>query len=149
MPALPAERLRLRPRLEDQLHPFVGALARLGRIQVVGQRLVRRAAQETDDQAPLRHRIEHRDLFGHAHRIALRHDRTEQCDLDLLQVGGQERRGDDRRRGQDPRRVVMLGDADPVEAEILDELEPLDHAAIGASAGLGVVDAGRHRPFRR
>src|SRR5499426_3380376 len=43
----------------------------------------------------------------------------------------------------------MLGDADPVEAERLDELEPLDHPTIGAGARVGIVDAGGHRPLRR
>src|SRR5262247_4459052 len=43
----------------------------------------------------------------------------------------------------------MLGDADPVEAERLDEFEPLDHPAIGAGARVGIVDAGGHRPLRR
>ncbi len=43
----------------------------------------------------------------------------------------------------------MLGDGHPVEAELLDELEPLDHPAIRASARVGVVGPGRHRPFRR
>jgi hypothetical protein len=72
MAALPAERLRLRPRAQDELHALVGALARLGRVQIVGQRLVGRAAQEPDDQASLRHRVEHRQLLGHAHGIAVR-----------------------------------------------------------------------------
>ena len=43
---------------------------------------------------------------------------------------------------QDARRVMVLGDADPVEAELLDEAHPLDHAAIGLGAGLRVVGAG-------
>src|SRR5208282_6876031 len=34
MTALPAEGLRLGPRLEDQLHPLGGALPRLGRVEV-------------------------------------------------------------------------------------------------------------------
>src|SRR5262249_51144655 len=40
MTALPAEGLRLGPRLEDQLHPFGGSLPRLGRIEPVGQVLL-------------------------------------------------------------------------------------------------------------
>jgi hypothetical protein len=32
----------------------------------------------------------------------------------------------------------VFGDADPVEAELLDEADPLDHAAIGLGADLRV-----------
>src|ERR1700733_5513817 len=35
MPSLPTERLRFAPRLEDQLHPLIGALARFLRVEVV------------------------------------------------------------------------------------------------------------------
>src|ERR1700723_2528695 len=37
MPALPAERLRLGPRLEDQLHPLLGAVPRLLWIEGISQ----------------------------------------------------------------------------------------------------------------
>jgi len=57
-----AERLRLGPRLEDQLMPSSSAPA-LGRVQVVGQRLVRvpRRRPTTRPPAPS---VEHRDLFA-------------------------------------------------------------------------------------
>src|SRR6516165_2385187 len=47
------------------------------------------------------------------------------------------------------RRIVVLGDADPVEPQLLDIPAALDHAAKGAQARLAVVRAGRHRPLPR
>jgi hypothetical protein len=44
---------------------------------------------------------------------------------------------------------VVLGDAHPVEAELLDVLEPLDHALEGLRAGVAIVRPGGHRPFGR
>src|SRR6058998_2419129 len=41
----------------------------------------------------------------------------------------------------------MLGDADPVKAQLLDVLETLDHALIGPGAGVTVVRPGGHRPL--
>ena len=149
MPALPAEGLRLGPRLEDQLHPLVGTFARFLRVQVVAQVFVGRPAQQADHDAPRRQRVEHRQFLGDADRIAGRHDRAEQGDLDRIDAGGEPGGGDHRRRRQDARRVVVLGDADPVEAERLDEFHPLDHAAIGFGSGRGVVGGGGHRPFAR
>ena len=147
--ALPAERLRLRPGLEDQLHALVGALPRLLRVEVVGHGLVRRAPQKSDDQATLGQGVEHGQLLGHAHRIAVRDDGAEQGDRDLLQAGRDVGRRDDRGGGEDPRRVVVLGHAHPVEAELLDVLEPLDHALVGLGARLAVIHPGRHRPLGR
>src|SRR5882672_10729212 len=66
--ALPAERLRLRPRSENELHALVGSLPRLRRVEVVGQVLVRRSPQQPDDQAPLGQGVAHRQLLGNAHR---------------------------------------------------------------------------------
>jgi len=57
------------------------------------------------------------------------------------------RRRDDRGRRQAMRGIVVLGDADPVKAERLDVLEPLDHPAIGLRAGFTVIGIGRHRPL--
>ena len=149
MTALPAEGLRLGPGPEDQLHPLGGALTRLVRVEAEGQILPGDAAQHPDHQ-PARHQIvEHRELLGDLHRVALRHDRAEHRDLDLLRVRRQMRGRDDRAGCEALRRVVMLGDAEPVETERLDVLQPLDHAAIGLRPGFAVVGIGRHRPFGR
>jgi hypothetical protein len=48
MTALPAERLRLRPRSEDQLHSLGGSLPRLRWVEAVGQVLARDTAQQPD-----------------------------------------------------------------------------------------------------
>src|SRR3954452_12542529 len=52
--ALPAEGLRLGPRLEDQFHPLVGAFARLLWIEVVAQIFIGRSAEHPDHDAPWR-----------------------------------------------------------------------------------------------
>src|SRR2546430_15927264 len=44
---------------------------------------------------------------------------------------------------------MVLGDADPVEAELLDKAHPVDHLAISVGSGLRVVFPGRHGPFAR
>src|SRR5262245_831319 len=149
MAPLPAEGLWLRPRLEDEFHAFVGPLPRLGGVEIVRHGLVRRPPQEPDHQAALGQRVEHRQFLGHAHRVAVGHDRSEQGDLDPVQTGRDERRRDDRGRGQDSRGVVVLGDAHPVEAQLLDELEARAHVPIGLGAGLVVVRPRWHRPLRR
>ena len=96
MPTLPAERLRLGPCFEDQLHPLVGAFARLLRVEVIAQIFVGRAAQQADDDAPRRHGVEHRQFLGDADRVADRHDRAEQRDLYFIdprrEIGGRNHR---------------------------------------------------------
>jgi hypothetical protein len=103
MAALPAERLRLRPCPEDQLHALVGSFPRFRRVEVVRQILVCGAPQQSDDQTPLGEGVEHRQLFGDSHGVALRDDRPEQRDLDLLETRGDVGGRDDRRGRQDPR----------------------------------------------
>ena len=44
---------------------------------------------------------------------------------------------------------MVLRQADPVEAELLDKPGALDHAVKGFGADLRVIGAGRHRPFAR
>ena len=149
IPALPAERLRLVPRLEDQLHALIGAFAGFRRVQVVAEIFVGGAAQQADDDASRRQCVEHRHLLGDADRVGGRHDRAEQGDLDLVDARGEPGGGDDRRRGENARGIVVLGDADPVEAQLLHELHALDHAAEGFGADGGVIGGGRHRPFAR
>src|SRR3984893_9058465 len=69
MAALPAEGLRLGPRLEDQLHALGGALARLRWVEAEGQIFVGRPAQQPDDEATLRQIVEHCQFLGDLHRL--------------------------------------------------------------------------------
>src|SRR6516225_1044558 len=55
-------------------------------------------------------------------RCALRHDRAEERDLDVVHMRRDVGRGNRQRRGQDARGIMMLGDADPVEPLRLDIL---------------------------
>ncbi len=149
MAALPAKGLRLGPRLQHQLHGFGGALARLGRVQAIAQILAGGPTQHPDHQAARRQIVEHRQVFGHLHRVALRDDRAEHGD-GYLRRGRHHMRGrDNGRRRQAMRRIMMLGQADPVEAELLDEPNPLDHAAISLRPSFAVISVGRHRPGPR
>ena len=147
--ALPAERLRFGPRLEDQLHALVGALPRLLRVEVVGHRLVGRPPQESHDQAPLGQGVEHRQLLGHAHRIAVRDDGAEQGDRDPLQAG---------RDVALPRRSGReSGCAESSGARTRSPSRSRSPRRTGAArscpgrpgAGLAVVHPGRHRPLGR
>ena len=149
MPALPTERLRLGPGFQDQFHPLIGALSGFLGIEVVGQRFIGCAAQQSDDQAPAGHGVEHRQLLGQADRIGVRNDRAEQGDLDLVNPRREVSGGHRRRGGQDARGIMMLRQADPVEAELFDQRDALHHAAINIGAGVDVVNAGGHRPNTR
>jgi hypothetical protein len=135
--------------LRIQLHTLGGAFARLDRVETVGQVLAGDAAQQPDHQAAGHKIVEHRQFLGDLHRVALRDDRAKHRDLDVLRVGRQMRRRNHRGRGQALWRVVVLGDANPVEAERLDILHPFDHAAIGLCSSFAVIGVGRHRPFGR
>ena len=149
MAALPAKGLRLGPGLEDQFHAFGRALARFRRIEAIGQVFVGRSAQQPDDEAPLRQIVEHRQFFGDLHRVALRDDWAKHRDLYLFRprrhVGGRNRSI----RRQYPRRIMVLGDTDPVEAELLDIERPVDHALVSLGAGIGIVSRRRDGPFSR
>ena len=147
--ALPAEGLRLGPRFEDQLHRLGGALTRFGRVETIAQILAGCAAQQPDHQTVRHQIVEHCQILGDLHRIALRHDRAEDCDLYLLRIGCQMRRRNDRGRCQSVRRIVVLGHAYPVKAQLLDILDPFDHPAIGLHSGFVVVGIGWYRPFGR
>jgi len=149
IPSLPAERLRLAPRLEDQLHPLVGLLAALGRVEVEAEVFIAGAAQQADHEPALRQGVDHRQFLGDADRVRLRHDRAQERDLEVLGLGRDIGGRDDRRGGEDARRIMVLREAHPVEADALDVFQPLDHRLIGLVASLGRVVRRRRRPFRR
>ena len=98
MPALPAERLGLRPAAADQLQRLIETLARFGRVDVVGDVLIRRAAQHPGDDAPIGHRVHHRELLGDPDRVEDRDVGAEQGNLGALHNLAQ-RSGKDHRVG--------------------------------------------------
>ena len=149
MTALPAEGLRLGPGFEDQLHRFGGALARFGRVETVGQILAGDATQQPDPQAPRHQIVEHRQVLGDLHRVALRDDGPEDRDFDFLRMGREVGGRDGRGRGQTMRGIMMLRDTDPVEPQALGKLHPFDHTPIGLHSGVAVIGVRRHRPFCR
>ena len=107
------------------LQRLLEALARFGRVGVVGDVLVRRAAQHARHDPPAGHHVEHGELLGHADRVQDRDVGAEQRDLGPLDPLGQ-RAGHHHRVGrQRERRVVVLGHGHPVEADLVGQLELL------------------------
>jgi hypothetical protein len=120
MPSLPAEGLRFLPGTQDQLHAIVGALARFLRMEVVGQRFVGGAAQHAHIRRPSA--IVSSIAISSASNTGVLCGTIgpRQRNFDVVHVRGDVGRGDRQRRGQDARRIMVLGDADPVEPQFLD-----------------------------
>jgi hypothetical protein len=149
MTALPAKGLRFGPGFEYQLHRLGGALPRLRRVEVEGQDFVCGPAQHPKNEASIRQGVEHRHLLGNLHRVALRDNRAQDRDLYFLRLSGNVRPGNRDIGSQDSWRVMVLGQADPVETQLLDMAHPVDHALIGFGTGFGIISPGRYRPLRR
>src|SRR5947207_1495781 len=84
------------------------ALLRRLRVEVVAQVLIGGATQQAEDEAARLHCVEHRQFLGDPDRIADRHDRTQQRNLYTVDLAGEMGGRQGRRRGQDPRRIVVL-----------------------------------------
>ena len=117
---LPTKGLWLSPGLEDQLHRLGGTLARFGRVETVAQIFPGDTAQQPDHQATLQQDVQHRQLLGDLHRIALRHDWAKHCNLYGFRAGRQMGGRDNWGGCQAMRRIMVLGYADPIKAQLLD-----------------------------
>ncbi len=146
MLALPAERLGRGPRLQNEIDALVGHLARLLSDIGVGQMLVWRSAQKQDDDAPLAHRVEHRNLFGDAHRIGEWQQGPQKRDLGARQNLAQRARHDERVGRQHVGRVMMLRDADPVEAKLFGPAAVFDASPHAHARDFTVAISGRNGP---
>ena len=143
--AIPLEGAGLRPGLDDQVVRLVEAVARLGRVEREGVVLGADPAHEAGDDAPAGDDVEQRDLLGHPQRMVAQRDRVAE-DGDLARRARDEQRGHHVRRGDVPvGGLVVLVDADPVEADALVlaelvevaqvEVVPLDRVVVGVRDG--------------
>ena len=144
--ALPAERLGLRPGMDDEVQRFLEALPRLGRVDAIGHIFVRGSAQHAGDDAAASHRVQHRELFGDSDRIEDRDVGAEQGDLRIPHPLSERTGHDHRVRGQGHGREVVLGDGDPVEADLVGELELLETELHRALGRFGRIGLSRNRP---
>src|SRR5437667_3980043 len=133
--ALPAERPGLGPRLDDQRMGLLEALAVVGGIDAGGELLLAAAAHEAGDEAPARDHVDHRQLFGEPHGVVGERQRVaEQHELHALGHGGQDR-GEHVALGlHAERRVVVLVQHDPVEADLLGQPVVLEVLVVEAAA---------------
>src|SRR5207249_6485486 len=132
------ERLRLRPRLGDDLHRLLEAVAVLLLWHVVAAELRRAiAAAEPDLQPAARDDVHERRLLGQAQRMMEGQDRRRQPDAYPPRPGG----GDGGERAGVHREAVVdevvLGEPDLVEAQLLRPLHLLELAV----HDLGVAEA--------
>ena len=137
--AVPGERAGLGPRLEDEIVRLPEAVARRARIDPVGVVLVPRAADETGDDPPAGHHVEHRDLLGDTHRVPVQRQRVpDHADPDAVRLRHEVGGHDVRARHRPVRRLVVLVDEHAVVAEPLRQgvelqvlvVEPVPHLRV-------------------
>src|SRR5205814_373357 len=108
MTALPAEWLTLGPGAEDELPALFEAAAGLGRVDVVDEVLVRRAADEPGDETAAGQVVDHGELFSDAQRVAERHKGAQDRDSGALDALAQRRGLDGDVGGQAEGREMVL-----------------------------------------
>ena len=142
--AVPGEDVGVLPGAQDQVVVLLVLVAQRGRIGAEAEVVVHRGAdRESGDEASARHHVEHGHFLGHAGGRVVERDRlAEQQDRHVLgaaREGGGHQLG----RGHHPIGVlVMLVDADAVEAERGRVFELVEVLVIDAVAFDGVVEAG-------
>jgi hypothetical protein len=81
--AVPVEGLVRRPRLDDQVPGFAEPLARIRQQRAEREVFLGHPADEAGDDAAARHAVEHGDLLGQPHRVAVQRGQVaEDADLD-------------------------------------------------------------------
>ena len=144
--AVEAEHLLGGPGLDDQVVRFQIFLAQQRRGFAVTEVGVHRGAdRKAGDQAPAAEHVEHREFLGHPNRRIVQRDRIAQHD----QVGArgaprQRRRHDVGRRHHAVAVLMMLVDAQSVEASLIGELQRVEILVVKLMADLGVVEAARN-----
>jgi hypothetical protein len=142
--AVERERLGGRPRLQDQLDALVVLRSQLAGVDAVRVARVHRGADgEAGNEAALAEHVDHRHLLGDTDRRVVERDRVaEHHDRGPLGAVG-EHRGDEVRRGhQAVAVVVVLVDADGVEAALLGVHELLEVGGIRRGHDVAVEQAG-------
>ncbi len=108
---------------------LVVALVRIGRVDAAGEIFGADAADEAGDDAAAADLVEHGEFLRQRDRIIHQRQRAPE-DRDLRLLGRARERGRDqvRRRHQPVGGLMMLVDADAVEAELIGELQLADVA---------------------
>ena len=141
--ALIVERARLGPRLHDQIMGLVKPLVRIDRIDAGGMIFGADAAHEAGDDPAIRNIVEHRVFFGDIQRIVhQRQGAAEDRDFHVAVAGAINQNGRDEigRRHHPVSGLMMLVDADAVEAALAGIDQLLDIFAIKRRPALGVVE---------
>ena len=143
--ALPAERARSRPRLDDEVVRFLEALPVERRLRVVRDALTAGAAHPAGDQPPARDHVDLGQLFGQPQRVFPdREDVTEQDDLGALGDARENRRFDVHHATHAERGRVMLVQHQAVEAHLLGVDLLVEVAVVQIRADPRVVVRVRH-----
>ena len=133
------------PRLENQIVSLVVLLAnRRGNFAVAEVGIHRGADREAGDQAPARNHVEHREFLGDANRRIVKRDRVaEHHQVGVARAPREGGRHDIRRRHQAVRILMMLVDAEPVEAHRVGILELIEVVVVEAMTDFGIVQIAR------
>ena len=138
--ALPGERSRCCPGLDDQLVRLAEARAGVRRVDVVRKELVAGAHHLARDHPPAADDVEHGDLFGHPQRVVVQRQHVAQNDQFGVRRSARQTGGHDvGRRHQAVRVLVMLVDAHAVESELVGQLQLIQVAVVDLVAALSVV----------
>ena len=128
----------LGPRPGDDLERLVEAGARLRQRHVVDLVFARDAAGKAGDQPPVRHAIEHRQLFGQPQRLVQRQQIAVDQELQVLGALCRRRGQQVGRVHQPVGRAMMLVEPDPVIAEPVELLPGVEMLGIGARRDFGL-----------
>ena len=139
MTAMIFERPLARPRLQNQIMGFIIALVRERRVHA--SRVIFRpdAAHKAGDDAPARHLVEHREFLRNVDRIV--HQRQRAAQYRYFSVFRCAREGGGNqvwRRHQAISCLMMLVDANAVEAQLIGQLQLANIAIIGGFALGGI-----------
>ena len=129
--------------------PSRHAAASLGGIDAVHLVLVGGAAQESHDEAAVGEVVQQGEFLGGSDGVVQRHQGAEHGDFDRLAAFGDGGGHHRRRAGDDSPRVMVLGEADPLEPHLLGELAFLHAVLVALHGGFGIAVAGRSGPGGR
>ena len=144
--AVEREHVGLAPGAQDQLHALAILLAqRRRRLPVAVRRVHRRADRKARDQPPAGHHVQHRHFLGDAGRRVVERDRiAHQHELDAGGPARQRRRHQVGRRHQAVGVLMVLVDADAVEADARRIFELVQVFVVGAVPDRRIEQLGGH-----
>ena len=135
------ERAGLGPRPDDEVVGLREALAGVGRVDRERVVLGPAADDEAGDEPPAADAVDHGELLGHAGRRVVQRQRVaDDRDLHPLRLAGEDRRHQVGRRHEPVGVLVVLVDADAVEAELLRVDQLVEVAVVNLVADLGVEE---------